>query len=992
MAQESLNLSVSGLYTATSQLNGLPPGSLAVARNIESRHKNLVESRRGFEGIPDSAIAGVDILKATNFVYNDTSRVFVLLSSGALKFYVGGGTPYTSLPGFSTGLTNPDNRNARSRLLKAAQNLYVTSADGIRSLSQETNAKVLHAGVPKGLNLEAVTNGDVSGFFDNNTTLTTLADTTSGAPTLSNLDSTAGVSVGQYVSGTNIPANTTIVSISESATVIAQNGDTTAGSTTIANLASNAGIVAGLLVSSAGVPEGARVVSIAGAGPYSVVITSPAYQTLAATPVTFATPIQITMSHNATATATASSIGFYAGAQVGYRMVFGRVESNTNGTSVTRLGSPSSIAIATNTAQTATNVIVTGTLPKNASDEISFVQLYRSFQTDSINITPLDQYNLVYERELVPGDFTARVITITDSLPDSLMGIPLYAGSDREGILQSNDPPPAAWDICTFRNMMLYAKATQPSSLSFSILSVGAPNGVQSGDTITFTYNATPYVVTAGAAENLVTHVFKVFSGGTPSQNIADTTASLIRVINYYEALQIHAISLSSSASLPGKILLETDQPSSVTFSVNASLHTAAYDPPLIALASDLNHYDNGIFVSKLGELEAAPATNLLRVGDTSSDIIRAIALRDYVIVAKTDGIYKIQGTAPSNLQVIPFDLTTNIVGPDTACVFNSAVWMLSNQGVVSISDAGVNAKSTPIDDKFNYLIGSAFESLNTYSFAVGYETQRKYIVSVPSLEGQTFTDTQYLYNYVTDTWTSWDRPLHAAFVHSQEGRLFISRDGGTGFNGLSRERNAGTYRDYADEGTDVNVVATISPLVIQLDTVAGVTKGDILYQSSTTFSIIESVDAVASTVTVLYELTYANAAAQVLKAIDCEITWNQQIADNPAFVKQFAEGMYLFKRTRFLDAISTFSTDYSFTKYSVPILGTPIGSWGLFPWGSVAWGGIGYPINVRFLVPQNSQLGSYLIPTLRITQAYSDFQLQGLSLAWSPVSLEVGK
>ena len=991
MAQQSLNLSVSGLYTATSQLDGLPPGSLSVARNVESRHKNLMESRRGFEGIPNAAITGVNIVKSTNFVYDNISRVFILTDAGDLKYY-DGTTPYVTPPGISTGITNPDNRNARSRLLKAAQNLYVTSKEGVRSLSEQSGAKVLRAGVPKGLNLEAVTNGAVSGFFKNNTVLNTIADTTSGAPTLSNLDSTAGVVLGQYVSGTNIPANTTVVSISDSATIIAQDGDTTAGSTTISNLLSSAGIVPGVLVSAQGVPATARVVSVSGAGPYTVVMDLPAYQTLLATPITFASPVSVVMSNNATATATASTIGFYSGAQVGYRMIFGRVETNTNGTSVTRLGSPSSIAIATNTEQTATNVTVTGTIPKNASDEITFVQLYRSFQTDSIKISPLDQYLLVYERELTPTDFTNRVITITDSLPDSLMGIPLYAGSDREGILQANDPPPAAWDICAFRNMMLYAKITNPSTLTFSILSVGAPNGVQVGDTITVSYNATNYVLTADTTENALNHKFQIFTGGTPSQNIADTTASLIRVINYYEALPVHAISLSSDTSLPGKILLEADTASDVIFSVTASAHTAAYDPTLIDLTSNSNKTDNGIAVSKLSELEAVPATNLLRIGDTSSDIIRVIPLRDYVIIAKTDGIYKIQGTQPSNLQVIPFDLTTNIVGPDTACVFNSAVWMLSNQGVVSISDAGVAAKSTPIDDQFNLLIGSALESLFTYSFAVGYETQRKYIVSVPSLEGQTFTDTQYLYNYVTDTWTSWDRPLHTAFVHSQEGKLFIARAGDTGFNGISRERNSGTYRDYADEGTAVSITSIIAPDHVVLSSVDGFSKGDILSQTSTTFSIIESVDTLTSSVTLLYGLSWSVAAAEVLKAIDCEITWNQQIAANPAFVKQFAEGMYMFKRTRFLDAISTFSTDYSFTKYSVPILGTPIGSWGLFPWGSVAWGGVGYPINVRFLVPQNAQLGSYVIPTLRIQQAYSDFQLQGLSLAWSPVSLEVGK
>lgn len=992
MTQQSLNLSVSGLYTATSQLNGIPPGSLSVARNVESRHRNLIESRRGFEGLAGSAIMTAFIAKGTNFKFNDEERVFVLTSDGDIKYYDEVTDAYIAVGGLSTDVVNPDDFLAKSRFLKAGQNLYVTSIDGVRSLSQETNAEMLRAGVPKGLNLEAVTNGDVSGFFDNNTVLNTIADTTSGAPTLSNLGSTAGVVVGQYISGTNIPASTTVVSISQSAVVIAQTGDTTAGSTTITNLASNAGIVPGLLVSGNGIPEGALVVSISGAGPYSVVINLPAFQTLATEPITFATPIQITMSNNATATATASTVGFYNGSLVGYRMVFGRVETNSNGTSITRLGAPSSIAIAANIAQTSTNVTVTGTLPKNAENQISFVQLFRSAQTDSLTITPLDQYNLVYERELTPTDFVNRVLTITDSLPDSLKGIPLYAGSDREGILQSNNPPPAAWDICAFRDMMLYAKITQPGTLTFSILSVGAPDGVQIGDVITVTYGADTYSFTGAAAEDAANNEFAIVTSGTPSQDIADTTASLIRVMNFDETMPIHAISLSTSADLPGKILLETDLPTMATFSISSDLHKDAYDPELDNLESDTNIIDNGIGVSKSGELEAVPATNLLRVGDSSQKILRVIPLRDYVIVAKTDGIYKIQGTAPSNLVVVPFDLTTRLIGPDTAVSFNSSVWMLSNQGVVSISDAGVDAKSPPIDDKFNYLIGSALNSLTEFSFGVGDETQRKYILSVPDLEGQEFTPTQYVYNYVTNTWTSWDRPLHSAFIHSAQDKLYISRSGVYPYNGLSRERKNGTYTDYTDEALPVNITAIVSPVMYTLNTVDNVEVGDILYQSSTVFSPIVAVDTATMIVTTAYAIGFTVAAAQVLEAIECEITWQQELAGNPGFVKQFAEGLFLFKRTTFYMASATFSTDFSFAKDEVPIFGSSLSGWGLSPWGSTPWGGVRYPYNVRFYVPQSAQLGSYVIPTLVIKQAYSDYQLQGAALLWSSVSGEVGR
>lgn len=1091
---QNLNLSVAGIYTALSDYNGLPPGALDAAVNVECRFKNLLEPRRGFEGLANTEVVNRKWIRLTNFWINEDDLIIGLDDVGSLFYY--NGTAWVAVAGdYSTNIMPPDPVNAKSRFVVAGQNLYVTGNDGIRSLSSGSGAEILRAGVPKGLNLEAETNGDQSGFFNNNVLLTTTGDISSGSALLTNLEDATGIQIGQYVTGIDveatlvvqdltytaetfgsagnsitiayttggtagaevvsvvgtaisvqiqtavstatqirtavlasapatalvsvtvsgtgsnaqtaptgptplaggldntIPTGTVISAISAEAPIIIQAGDTTAGSTSITNLPSITGIVAGVLVSGDGITSDATVVSTSGAGPYTVVLNSAAFKTATGVNVTFTAPIIVTLDQNALASLSGTPISFYEGSQVGYRMVFGRVESDRSGGSITRLGAPSSAAIATNISGSSTNTTVTGTLPKNSSGEITFVQLYRSEQTDQAAIAPLDQYRLVYERALESADFVARTITIEDQVPDSLKGIPLYAGSDQEGILQSNNPPPMAWDMCKFRDFTLYGNITQPSTLSFTIVAVGSPNGVQIGDTITISgmFAGSPFsgVYTGASAENPATGAFDVVTGGTPSQNVTDTANSLIRVINYDNDTPVHAILISSATDLPGQIILEFDYPSYDTFNVTASAHATAYDPTLTDLTSEINTVNNGILVSKTGEFEAVPATNLLFAGDSSSDLVRVIALRDYVVVLKTDGIYKIQGITPNGLVVNPFDLTTKIIGSDTAVSLNSGVWMLSNQGVVSISDGGVDAKSVPIDDQLNRLIGSYLDNLKDVAFAIGYESDRKYILCVPDSENP-FAEVEYNFNYVTNAWTTWDRLLFYGFIHSNEDKLYISRANPTD-QSVSKERKQATYKDYVDE-SEANEILTIDETVIGLVTVDGVEVGDILYQSDTLFSPIYEVDLINATITVQAALSFTVGACQILKAYDCDIIWKQVFGDNPAFLRQFSEGLVLFKNTRFNLATASFVTDFSQALAEVELTGSGNALWGLFPWGLIPWGGNNVPSTIRFYIPQDKQLGSILIPRINIRQGYSDFKFQGMSITFFNVGSEVGK
>ncbi len=982
---QSVQLNVSGLYTAPSDFAGLPPGSLDEAINVESRHKNILESRRGFDALVSTELVGDSWARLFNFPVLGTDKVIGLTANGSLYYYNGSGV--TLLSGFSTGIVAPDDL-AKNRFIRGGQNMYLTEQTGVLSLSSGSGSSVLKAGVPRGLDLSAASNAASSGFLTANIVITTVGDVANTSAVITKIGDSTGVEVGQYVSGIGIPAGATVLSVANESIAVVSPATTTVGGTTISFVA-NPSATAGQLVSGVGIQDGTKVVSQSGGGPYVVTISIAAYQ--AGTPnITLSTPFSVTLSASATITTAGTPVIFYSGSQVAYRMLFGRVETDINGNTTTRYGAPSAIAIATNTLGHTTNTTVIGTLPKNASTSITFVQLYRSQQTESSAIVPLDQMQLVYERELVAGDFTARQITVTDAAPDSTMGIPLYTGSDREGILKANLPPPTCWDMTVFRNIGLFANATQPSTLDLTLTAVGAASGLQVDDVITIVSGSITGTYTGKSSESLASHQFKIFSSGTAAQNISDTLNSLIRVINYDQTLPVHAILTSTSTDLPGQFTLEADSPYG-TFTATVSAHATAFSPTLTNLTSEINGYPNGVFVSKDGEIESVPGANLLLVGDSSSGILRIISLRDYVVVLKTDGIYKILGNTSSSLSSISFDLTTKLIGPDTAVQLNSGVWMLSNQGVVSVDDAGVNAKSPPIDNLINELLGSTLNGLNFVSFGVGYESDRKYVLSVPVNNDSEVTTTQFVFNYVTNSWTTWNRALTTAFIHSNEGKMYIGRADGT-LNGISKERRAGTFRDFSDESIAVVIDTVVSETEVILADANGVEVGDILFQDNGTLSPILTVNDTPNAITLQFPNDWSTGAITILKAIDCSVSFKQVFGDNPAFERQFPEGIALFKEARFNEATLRLFTDFSQSQEEVTLHSTLLNGWGLFSWGSGQWGGSQAPSGIRFLVPQNKQLASYIIPTLKIKEAWSSWKFQGMSISWSPVSQELGK
>lgn len=1108
---QSVNLSIAGLYTAPNDFSGVPPGAMDEATNVAIDQKNILSSRRGFGlfSASVSATPGVVSNRITSFSTTEigsiqTEYCITRLSDNTLIRSPGPGETADTWYAWPGTFLDPAS-DAKLRFFESNRRKYVLTSQGPKLLDLlavgDGGNQSTPAGVPKALDLVAQAL-DTPGFLQPNIEATPTATITNSSPTLTSVSDLTGIETGMYASapgsfatlvvqdltytsiadgtfgnsitieyldpgqssqplsvqvtstaievsletdgsgtlistasdilgaiqgsdasslvdvavtgtGSNvqtaaasapltggaagpIPAGATVDSIQESSPIITQTGNTTATSTTIASVASISNIVAGVLVSGEGIPDGTTVVSTSGSGPYDVVISDPAYKTTTGANLTFSTAPSITLTDVATGSATAV-VTFYRGSQIGYRLLFiGRDAINSQ----LLYGAPTGMAVAVNTSPSSVAVQVVTNLPSNLTmgpRVTLYVQLYRSDATVSAEIPPLDQMQLVYEAAITSADITAGKITILDQTPDSLKGLPLYTGSDRDGILQANDPPPLCKDATPYRDMVLYANCTLKPSLKLTLLGVSLPggSGLQEGDEITLTPDGgSPVVFTAVSGSPSSPGEFQVVTSGTPAQNIADTTNNLISAINFAPGLlpdvsPVYAYLLSGASDLPGQILLTSKDYETVA--VEASLHGDTAWSPSIAPNADASlaaeELPNTLLISKQGQGVAVPSANSLLIGDASSPIVRVLALREYALVMKTDGVYRVTGLTPSTLSSSLFDNTTRIVGAETAVVLTNAVWMLSNQGVVSVADTGVQIRSEPIKDITDRLTGPLLETTKSVSFAVGYETEKKYILSVPENDEDTFCPAQLVFNYITSTWVDWDRSVYAMDVAQNEDRLYL---GNALSSTISRERHTGTASDFCDEDIDCEIL-TIDGDQITLDSVIGIGEGDLLQQSNEIRALVVAIDGVTNIVTVEDDTGLEVGVAVVKTSIRCRVQWKPVVnSNNPVLARQYSEGSLLFRSTRFNFGTIGFFTDADNSIESVPIVGSPSGEWGFFAWGDVPWGGVIRPYPIRFYVPQNKQYASQIVPILTIQNALSTWTCQGLSISANLISQEV--
>jgi hypothetical protein len=244
---------------------------------------------------------------------------------------------------------------------------------------------------------------------------------------------------------------------------------------------------------------------------------------------------------------------------------------------------------------------------------------------------------------------------------------------------------------------------------------------------------------------------------------------------------------------------------------------------------SDNEEKGNRLYYSKISQPEAVPIVNFLDIGPKDKSILRILALRDNLFVLKEDGVYIVTGTTAPNFGSRLLDGSTELTAPDSAVVLNNKIYALTTQGVVTITEGGVSIISRSIENKILEVANSRF-SFELPSFGIAYESDRAYILYMPTVTSDTVATQAYRYNTFTRTWTRWTNSATCGLVNPGNDILYI---GPGDRNYLDQERKSGDRTDFADRDFTLTIGTNgVEDTVLDLSTTSDLEKGDVLVQT----------------------------------------------------------------------------------------------------------------------------------------------------------------
>lgn len=675
--------------------------------------------------------------------------------------------------------------------------------------------------------------------------------------------------------------------------------------------------------------------------------------------------------------------------QCAYRITWVYVDANDNEIE----GDPSESVTLTNNSGSADNGVVTFTVPVDVTTNF-FYRIYRTQQTGSLSIVPSDTFQLAYQAQVTPTDLSTLSITITDITPDTLLGQLLYTSPGAEGEFQTNDPPPLAYDICTFQGMTFYFNCSTIQQFYITFISVGAPNGFQIADQIAFVGPVNTHTYTGAAANNIPAKQFEVVTAGSIAQNIDATARNFVTVFNQELGNnEFYAYYVSGFNQLPGQILIKARDLSHGVFYATSS-RGGAFSPTIpptgIAYASSNNVVLNGLYVSKLNQPEAVPVSNLFFIGSADQPGYRVIPLRDAVIAQSKGGVFRITGTSPDNLTVSPFDQTVTQYGNETAVSLNNSVYSYTTQGIVSVTESGSQIMSRNVEgDLLRLSAPQIYTNFLNIAFGVSYESDRKYILGIAENASDLVSTVQYVYNWITQAVTTWNLSITCGIVNPFDDLLYFGGSDGQ----VLQERKNYNLIDYADRQWPVTITGAAGNIVTCLD----VTTAVIGYSLAQNISdgqvglsaVITDIDVASKTLTLEKSLPWTifnppsvtDGVAIIAQPILQTLTYCPLTCGYPNFIKKFQPIMsFVFGNSVFTDATIGYSTDLYPGIENVTLTPKLSGGWGTFPWGTVPWGLTAVVLQpIPTYLTKNTFQAHWLNISVTMGRAFENMELSGI-------------
>jgi hypothetical protein len=440
---------------------------------------------------------------------------------------------------------------------------------------------------------------------------------------------------------------------------------------------------------------------------------------------------------------------------------------------------------------------------------------------------------------------------------------------------------------------------------------------------------------------------------------------------------------------LPGKILVEERSIGGGTFygtSSKGSSISPEWSNTGTSTASSNDVSQNRVYISKNQQPESVPTLNYIDLGSADKNILRGVALRDSVFVFKEDGIFRITGEGLGSFQATLFDNTAVLKVKESASELNNQIFCFSDQGIVAVSDAGVQVLSRPIETDLKKLQSTNYPNFGGASFGIGYESERKYIFYTVSGTSDTKATQAFIYNVFTDSWTTWTGTRTCGIVNSADDKLYLG-SGDTGNKYVYQERKGYDIFDNAEEEYSVTITnATLADKQVSVNSISDLVVGQTLAQSASKKAKITALG--GTTVTVDRDVSWSNAAATAYNPISTQVKYTPIHGGNPGVLKHFSELVTFFREADFKSIQILINSNFSLTEVKTTLVPVGGGDWGGFAWGSQPWGDA--PVNlqpIRTYIPLESQRASWISLKVQHEEALTNFGLAGFSIMLNAMS-----
>lgn len=495
----------------------------------------------------------------------------------------------------------------------------------------------------------------------------------------------------------------------------------------------------------------------------------------------------------------------------------------------------------------------------------------------------------------------------------------------------------------------------------------------------------------------------KVSTTGVAATDIDITARSIENVVNRFSSnTSIYAYYISGPSDTPGKLMFEERGLGASAFTIQASnteIQQMFFPYPPVgtttsACTSTQDERVNAVYVAKSQQNEHVPALNYLLIGPANKEILRIVALRDSAIVIKEEGVYRITGDTFSNMVVTPIDLTVYCNAADSVAVLANQVFMLSNQGVVLISESGVQVISRDIEPSLLPLLNSS--SLSGATFGAAYESERSYYLSTLSDATDTYATQTLVYNIFTRTWVRHTYAFISGIIEPSVDKLhFIKRSDLK----VYQERKDYADSDFCDPESSITITALTSPSTVEF-TISGATPdvGWVILQGSTGFAIETLTTIPGGYRAVLdgeYPSGWTTGAATIYPHVGMDIVFHSWTGQ---------QNMDLLKQVRMVgiftddipgnntvsSLIATFKSNFDDDSEEVT-LSQPGEGWG-GAWGSSPWGGTGDSKGYVTYVPRNKQKCTRMNVGVKHKAARERLVITGIGFAFEVLSQRIGR